>query len=81
MRQPKKRYNLCSGSNLKHGVYDNWKISVEDRMIYDTLYLKNMTRTQYKSFLDRTYATGSKYTIKLENIIRINKLKEYFDEE
>lgn len=80
MRQPRKRYTLCKGSNLNHGVYDNWKVSVEDRMIYDTLYLKDMTRTQYKRFLDNTYATGGNYTVKLEKIIKQNDLKECFNE-
>jgi hypothetical protein len=80
MRQPRKRYTLCKGSNLNHGVYANWKVSVEDRMIYDTLYLKDMTRTQYKRFLDNTYATGGNYTVKLEKIIKQNDLKECFNE-
>ena len=59
MRQPRKRYTLCKGSNLNHGVYDNWKVSVEDRMIYDTLYLKDMTRTQYLRFLDNVYCKSA----------------------
>jgi hypothetical protein len=81
MKQPRKRYTLCKGSNLNHGVYDNWKISVEDRMIYDTLYLKNMTRVQYKRFLDKTYATGGNYTIMLEKLIKQKDLKDCFNEE
>lgn len=80
MRQPRKRYTLCKGSNLNHGVYDNWKVSVEDRMIYDTLYLKDMTRTQYLRFLDNVYCKSGYYSRTLENLIKKNDLKECFNE-
>lgn len=80
MKQPRKRYTLCKGSNLNHGVYDNWKISVEDRMIYDTLYLKDMSRTQYLKFLDKVYCKSGDYSGKLENLIKKNDLKECFNE-
>ena len=79
MRQPKKRYTLCKGSNLNHALYDNWKVSVEDRMIYEALYLNDMSRTQYKRFLDKTYAKGKNYSICLENLIKKNDLKECFN--
>jgi len=79
MRLPKKRYNLCKGSNLNHALYDNWKLSVEDRMIYDTLYLKNMTRTQYKKFLDKTYCKNKHYSKTLEKLIKENDLKNCFN--
>ncbi len=80
MKQPRKRYTLCKGSNLNHALYDNWKVSVEDRMIYDTLYLKNMSRTQYLRFLDKVYCKSGDYTGKLEKLIKINNLKKCFDE-
>jgi uncharacterized FlgJ-related protein len=80
MRQPRKRFTLCKGSNLNHGVYDNWKISVEDRMIYDTLYLKDLTRTQYLKFLDNVYCKSGYYSRTLENLIKKNDLKECFNE-
>ena len=79
MRQPKKRYTLCKGSNLNHALYDNWKVSVEDRMIYEALYLNDMSRIQYKRFLDKTYAKGKNYSICLENLIKKNDLKECFN--
>lgn len=81
MKQPRKRFTLCKGSNLNHALYDNWKISVEDRMIYDTLYLKDMTRTQYLRFLDKVYCKSGNYTGKLEKLIKQNDLKDYFNEE
>lgn len=71
---------MCKGSNLNHGVYDNWKVSVEDRMIYDTLYLKDMTRTQYLRFLDNVYCKSGYYSRTLENLIKKNDLKECFNE-
>ena len=80
MRQPKKRYTLCNGSNLNYALYDNWKLSVEDRMIYDTLYLKNMNRNQYLKFLGNVYCKHGDYAGKLENIIKKNYLKEVFTE-
>ena len=81
MKQPKKRYNLCNGTNLNHALYDNWKLCVEDRMIYEALYLNNMTRTQYKKFLDKTYAKGKNYSGVLEQLIAKNDLKDYFNKE
>lgn len=79
MRQPKKRYNLCNGTNLNHALYDNWKVCVEDRMIYEKLYLNKMTRIQYKKFLDKTYAKGKNYSVVLEKLIIKNDLKNYFN--
>lgn len=78
MKQPKKRYTLCIGTNLNHGLYDNWKLCVEDRMIYEALYLNDMSRTQYKKFLDKTYAKGKNYSGILEKLIVKNDLKDYF---
>lgn len=79
MRQPKKRYTLCKGSNLNHALYDNWIICVEDRMIYEELYLNDKSRTQYKKFLDKTYAKGKNYSVTLEMMIKKNGLKNYFN--
>lgn len=78
MKQPKKRYNLCNGTNLNHALYDNWKLCVEDRMIYEALYLNDMSRIQYKRFLDKTYAKGKNYSGILEKLIVKNDLKDYF---
>lgn len=80
MKQPKKRYNLCNGTNLNHALYDNWKLCVEDRMIYEALYLHNMSRKQYKRFLDKTYAKGKNYSGALEKLIVSNDLKDYFND-
>jgi hypothetical protein len=50
-------------------------------MIYDTLYLKDMTRIQYLRFLDKVYCKSGDYTGKLEKLIKQNDLKDYFNEE
>ena len=80
MKEPKKRYNLCNGTNLNHALYDNWKLCVEDRMIYEALYLNDLSRTQYKRFLDKTYAKGKNYSGTLEKLIVKNDLKDYFND-
>lgn len=80
MKQPKKRYTLCNGTNLNHALYDNWKVCVEDRMIYEALYLNDLSRTQYKRFLDKTYAKGKNYSGTLEKLIVKNDLKDYFND-
>jgi hypothetical protein len=49
-------------------------------MIYEALYLNNMTRTQYKKFLDKTYAKGKNYSGVLEKLIVKNDLKDYFND-
>jgi len=71
-KEPKKRLTLAKGSNLYHAVYSNWKESVEDRMIYEKLYLEGLSRVKYKQYLDRVYAKGKNYSITLEKIIKIN---------
>ncbi len=81
MKQPKKRYTLCSGTNLNHGYFENWKQSIEDRFIYDTLYLKDMSRVQYKKYLDKVYAKGKNYSGKIEKIIKCNDMKNCFTNE
>lgn len=80
MRLPVNRYTLATGSNLNHATYNNWKQCVEDRMIYEALFLHGLSRVQYKKYLDRVYAEGSNYTLKLEQIINKNNLKAYFNE-
>jgi uncharacterized FlgJ-related protein len=81
MRLPKVRQTLAKGSNLNHAVYSNWKESVEDRMIYENLYLNGKSRVKYKQYLDRVYAKGKNYTKTLEKIIKENNLKIYFEED
>jgi hypothetical protein len=39
-----------------------------------------MTRIQYKRFLDKTYAKGKHYSVTLEKLIKLNDLKNCFDE-
>ena len=69
-KEPKQRKTLAKGSNLNYAIYSNWKESVEDRMIYENLYLKNKSRFKYKQYLDRVYAKGEKYSLTLEKIIK-----------
>lgn len=80
MRFPKIRETLAKRSNLNHAVYDNWKECVEDRMIYENLYLNDKSRVEYKKYLDRVYAKGKNYSKKLETLIKQNNLKSYFEE-
>lgn len=79
MRFPRRRPTLAKGLNLNHAVYSNWKESVEDRLIYENLYLNGFSRVKYKSYLNRVYAKDKNYTKKLEKLIIQNKLNEYFD--
>lgn len=56
MRLPNTRFTVATGSNLGHAVYRTWKDCIKDRMIYEALYLNDLSRTQYLKYLDKVYA-------------------------
>jgi len=71
MRLPKKRETTAIGQKNGYAVYEFWEDSIEDYWFYQEFILKNkkMTRSQYFSFLDRTYAETPGYSKKLKKII------------
>jgi flagellum-specific peptidoglycan hydrolase FlgJ len=78
MRMPKVRQTTAVGQRYGYARYYNWKDSVKDYKLWQEALLKkhpNMTRGQYKSYIDRIYSTGKNYISKINLIIQKNKNK------
>ena len=74
MREAMIRITTANGTNLNHAYYDNWKYCVTDRALYDARYMSKLSKEEYFSYLDQTYAEGSNYSSTLKSIIKKNKL-------
>lgn len=56
MFHPVKRHTTSKGKSKNgYATYESWQESVRDRYIYDTLFLKNHSRDNYLSYLERVY--------------------------
>jgi uncharacterized FlgJ-related protein len=78
MRMPKVRKTTAIGQKYGYARYHNWKDSVKDYKLWQEALLKkypSMTRSQYKSYIDRIYSTGKNYISKINLIIQKNKNK------
>ena len=78
MRMPKIRETTAIGQRYGYARYYNWKESVKDYKLWQEALLKkypNMTRGQYKSYINRVYSTGKNYISKINLIIQKNKNK------
>jgi len=78
MRMPKVRETTAIGQRYGYARYYNWKESVKDYKLWQEALLKkypNMTRGQYKSYINRIYSTGKNYISKINLIIQKNKNK------
>jgi flagellum-specific peptidoglycan hydrolase FlgJ len=78
MRMPKVRETTAIGQRYGYARYYNWKESVKDYKLWQEALLKkypNMTRGQYKSYINRVYSTGKNYISKINLIIQKNKNK------
>lgn len=68
---------FATGTNRKHAMYDNWKYSVYDYIIYQTAYLRNIkTEAQYLNYLGNYYASDSLYKVNIKK--HMNKTKLLF---
>jgi flagellum-specific peptidoglycan hydrolase FlgJ len=78
MRMPKIRKTTAIGQRYGYAKYNNWKDSIKDYKLWQDVILKkypNMTRSQYKSYINRVYSTGKNYISKINLIIQKNKNK------
>jgi flagellum-specific peptidoglycan hydrolase FlgJ len=78
MRMPKIRETTAIGQRYGYARYYNWKDSVKDYKLWQEALLKkypNMTRGQYKSYINRIYSIGKNYISKINLIIQKNKNK------
>jgi flagellum-specific peptidoglycan hydrolase FlgJ len=78
MKMPKVRETTAVGQRYGYARYYNWKDSVKDYKLWQEALLKkypNMTRGQYKTYINRIYSTGKNYISKINLIIQKNKNK------
>jgi len=78
MRMPKVRETTAIGQRYGYARYYSWKDSVKDYKLWQEALLKkypNMTRGQYKTYINRIYSTGKNYISKINLIIQKNKNK------
>ena len=83
MRMPKIRETTAIGQRYGYARYYNWKESVKDYKLWQEALLKkypNMTKGQYKSYINRVYSTGKNYISKINLIIQKNKQKIHSNE-
>ena len=73
MMMPNVRETVAIKKNERgFAVYETWMHSVQDYKLYQdyTMRKKNMTRSQYLSFIDRKYSESRGYAKKLRSIIQ-----------
>lgn len=63
MKLAKKRRTLAIGEQYGHACYNNWQESVDDYLLWQKMWVKTPTRTEYQYYklLDRTYAEDTTY--------------------
>lgn len=76
MKLPGVRFTVATGENLNHAVYKTWKDCIKDRLIYEALFLNDLTKEQYFKYLDVVYARAgaTKYSNLIKTIIKQRKL-------
>lgn len=76
MRLPNSRFTVATGTNLGHATYKTWKDCIKDRLIYEALYLNDLTKAQYYKYLDKVYARAgaTKYSDLVKKLIEQRNL-------
>ncbi len=64
------RETTAIGSKYKHAVYDNWKSSVDDYLLWQKMFKKTpiVKETDYFTLLGKWYATDPNYVKHIKNI-------------
>lgn len=74
MRLAVTRLSTAIGDNLNHAIYKTVEDCVIDRLLYETKYLHNLSRSDYLLYLDKVYAEAGGYDKTLEKVIKQNNL-------
>jgi uncharacterized FlgJ-related protein len=76
MRLPNSRFTVATGSNLGHATYRTWKDCIKDRLIYEALYLNDLSKNQYYTYLDKVYARAgsTNYSDLIKTLIKQRNL-------
>lgn len=73
MKMPSKRETLSIGKKKGgYAVFENWKKSVNDYLLWQDYILRNKnitTRKEYLKLIDRVYAENEKYVLHLHRIM------------
>lgn len=79
MRLAKIRKTVAIGQNRGYAVYRTWEDSVNDYYLYQQYFFRNkkMNRSDYLSYLEKTYSEANGYTNKLLKIVA--KYKKLFN--
>lgn len=76
MKLPKQRPTTAIGVNRGHAVYKNWKESVIDIAIWQSIYGRRLTRDEYLKMLEKNgYAEDGSYIKTINNKIKSESRK------
>ena len=70
MKVPGSRPTHAVGVYLGHARFKNWHDCIADYAIWQSIYARNLTETEYYALLDRIYAEKQGYSTRLKNIIK-----------
>lgn len=70
MKVPGSRPTLAVGVYKGHARFKNWHDCIADYAIWQSIYGRNMSETEYYALLDRIYAEKQGYSTRLKNIIK-----------
>jgi uncharacterized FlgJ-related protein len=76
MKLPNRRETIAIGASKSgYAKYTHWTESVEDYALYQQYVFRKgrFGKSEYLNYLDRRYAEGENYSLKLRNIINKNK--------
>lgn len=69
-KEPKVRNNTSRGSLSGYAYYTSWRQSVIDYALFQSSYMRKLSREEYFRYLDRNYAKDPNYSKKLKEIIK-----------
>ena len=79
MRMPSNRKTTAIRKRYGYAVYKNWKDSIKDYKLWQDMVLNknpNMSRSQYKKYINRIYSTSKNYISKINIISNVRKTKD-----
>lgn len=80
MRMPRSRETTAVGTRYGYARYLSWEDSVEDYKLWqDYLFSRhpNMTKDQFKRYINKMYSTSKGYISKINSIIIKNQINKY----
>lgn len=81
MRRARQRITTAEGEKSTYAYYHSWVSSVHDYGMWQSTNMKSATNEdEYFTKLGERYAEDSLYVSKLKNMIKVQKLKNIFEE-